>query len=168
MRKFVSKILSCVMIFGGFALATQIEISDKKTLFDFRNKDKNFICYKHLEPILNGENEVKLSTSGWENSRTQTQLDLDNLKQDELFDEFKIAKEIVQKLDSKNDEIKKILKDRYQKMRTTAFKMGCVGEEKVSIKDNYGFYVEHIEKATFDYTLKEVYETILKELDSTK
>ncbi|MWV60968.1 hypothetical protein DCO58_12105 [Helicobacter saguini] len=165
MRKFVCKVLSGLFIVGSFGVATETIISDSKLLYASYNG--KFVCYKTLENIISGEYSVYLINKN-RYDYNERKLELDDLKQLEFFDEFKIARQIEQNLNAKDNEIEKQLEDRYKKMRDIAIKMGCVGQDKkdkIKWKGNDSWWDPYdMESVTFDYSLKEVYEEILKEL----
>lgn len=187
MKKFISGVLSGVILSSAFMFAGPTTITNKNLLSVHHVGDNDkiettmYVCYKPLDNIIKGEYSVYFVSESDDHHNESTfsemQLELQQLKQMELFDEFKVAKELAQKLDKKNQEIEKMINDRNSKIRNIAFKMGCVTEDKIKskrsggtsmkdvIKDATMDDLESIESATFPNSLKEVYEAMSKELD---
>lgn len=177
------------------AFATPTTIDDPNLLDysfgkwnSYEPDDLEMVCYKPLYSIahykdggnakLNIENEayhIKVDN--------ESKFDLTDLKQLELFDEFKVAKQIAEKLDAKNtqtnEQLDSMIKDfttkfankqdegvkQYEKLKEIALKMGCVTKDKVKDFEPNDRRDEVLRvNVTFPHSLKEVYTEMLKAL----
>lgn len=165
MRKFIGSVVSGVVLSSVFLFAGPTTISDNGLLF-VQNK---YVCYKPLKKIINTDQVVYLKRD----ESYERLFNLEELKDIELFDEFKVARGIPQKLYEIDKKTENIINSEYLKIRDIVIKIGCVSVEKVELNgkrrsrdiEAFGLYVDDIKSATFPHSLKEVYETISKELD---
>lgn len=176
------KLVSLALVCGSVSFATPTTITDQKLVYLPYQSQK--VCYEGIGNYKIGECgercEYKFKAFELDNEHN---FELKELKEVDLFDEYKIAKELTQKLDKKDEETNKQMQaiaddfiakmkakyaeaeSRYAKLTEIANKMGCVSIDKakgLELDDYYGVEVIKLESVTFPYSLKEIYTEMQK------
>lgn len=176
------KLVSLALVCGSVSFATPTTITDPKLVYSPYKSQK--VCYKGI-----GNYEIRECGERCEYNfesfevHNEERFMLKELKEVDLFDEYKIAKELTQKLDKKDEETNKQMKaiaddfvakmkakygeveSKYAKLTEIANKMGCVEKDKAKGLefDGYkGIHVDKLESVTFPYSLKEIYTEMQK------